>query len=265
MRRLLLAAVVVVGAHGARAADMPDYGPLRGALPDGPARVVNWQGFYVGGQAGYGASDMNFTNATKSTVAKLLAYTTIESEMAVSSWPVLGKKSSQGSGYGGFVGYNSQWDDVVVGLEANYMHGTFGGTDSGSMGRQFYTSNGVLNDITYTAKATMNVTDIGSARLRAGYAWNSLLPYAFGAVSMGQGDIYRRATISGTQNGVPFNPLSQIDSQNSHFLYGYGGGLGVDMMLFSGLFLRAEWEYLKFAAPIDTSVSTVRAGLGYKF
>ena len=37
------------------------------------------------------------------------------------------------------------------------------------------------------------------------------------------------------------------------------------MMLYRGLFVRAEWEYLKFAAPIDTSVSTVRAGLGYKF
>ena len=37
------------------------------------------------------------------------------------------------------------------------------------------------------------------------------------------------------------------------------------MMLYEGLFLRAEWEYLKFAAPIDTSVSTVRGGVGYKF
>ena len=37
------------------------------------------------------------------------------------------------------------------------------------------------------------------------------------------------------------------------------------MMLVGGLFMRAEWEYLKFAAPINTAVSTVRAGLGYKF
>jgi opacity protein-like surface antigen len=265
MRKFLWAAAMLIGAHGAHAADMPDYGPLRGALTGGPDRIVNWQGFYVGGQAGYGVSDMNFKNATTSTVERLLVNTAIENEMAVSTWPVLGKKSVHGSGYGGFVGYNSQWDDVVVGIEANYMHGAFGGSDSGSMARQFTTSNNVLNVVNYDAKASIDVKDMGSARLRAGYVWNSFLPYLFGAVSMGQGDIVRSATISGTQNGVPFVPLSRIDSQNGHFLYGYGGGLGVDMMLVGGLFLRAEWEYLKFAAPIDTSVSTVRAGVGYKF
>jgi opacity protein-like surface antigen len=256
---------MIIGANGVQAADMPDYGPLRGGLSDGPARIVNWQGVYVGGHAGYGVSDMNFVNSTQSIVSKLLANTTIENEMSVSSWPLLGKKSVHGNGYGGFVGYNSQWDDVVVGIEANYMHGAFGGSDSDSMSRQFSTSNGVFNQITYDAKASINVNDIGSARLRAGYVWNSLLPYMFGAVSMGQGDIVRSATISGTQNGVAFSPLSQTDSQNGHFLYGYGGGLGFDMMLIGGLFLRAEWEYLKFAAPINTSVSTVRAGVGYKF
>jgi opacity protein-like surface antigen len=36
-------------------------------------------------------------------------------------------------------------------------------------------------------------------------------------------------------------------------------------MLAAGLFLRAEWEYVRFASSVDTSVNTVRAGLGYKF
>jgi opacity protein-like surface antigen len=37
------------------------------------------------------------------------------------------------------------------------------------------------------------------------------------------------------------------------------------MMLVQNLFLRAEWEYLRFTSPVDVSINTVRAGLGYKF
>jgi len=29
--------------------------------------------------------------------------------------------------------------------------------------------------------------------------------------------------------------------------------------------MRAEWEYVRFTSAVDTSVNTVRAGLGYKF
>jgi opacity protein-like surface antigen len=29
--------------------------------------------------------------------------------------------------------------------------------------------------------------------------------------------------------------------------------------------MRAEWEYVRFTSSVDTSVNTVRAGLGYKF
>ena len=35
--------------------------------------------------------------------------------------------------------------------------------------------------------------------------------------------------------------------------------------LCAGLFMRAEFEYLRFTSTVDTSVSTARLGLGYKF
>jgi opacity protein-like surface antigen len=90
---------------------------------------------------------------------------------------------------------------------------------------------------------------------------------------MGQANIIRTANIFGTQvnplaapgfQNVPFN-LTQTDAMNSHFIYGYSAGLGVDVMLMSCLFLRAEWEYVRFTSSIDTDVNTVRVGLGYKF
>lgn len=55
MRRVLLAATVVLAMSvSAQAADMPDF--LRGSL-GGYTPVNNWQGFYVGGQAGYGTAN----------------------------------------------------------------------------------------------------------------------------------------------------------------------------------------------------------------
>jgi opacity protein-like surface antigen len=54
MRRFFLAAAIFAAATGAKAADMPDF--LRGSIPGVAAPAVNWQGFYIGGQAGYGSS-----------------------------------------------------------------------------------------------------------------------------------------------------------------------------------------------------------------
>jgi len=264
MRRFLLAAMMFGTAAGAQAADMPDF--LHGSLlPYTPSPTVNWQGFYVGGQAAVGESDMNFTGATQSVVARLLADTAEEQAASVSTWPLGGKVSTRGTGFGGFAGYNSQWDSVVLGLEFSYLHGNFGGTQSDSMSRQFVDGLGSTDQVTYASSASMAISDMGTFRARAGYAVGSFLPYMFGGVALGQADIVRTATISGTQNGVPFTPLTATVGQYSHLIYGYSGGVGVDMMLVSCLFLRAEWEYIRFTSAIDTDVNTFRVGLGYKF
>jgi outer membrane immunogenic protein len=264
MRRLLLAAMMFGTAAGAQAADMPDF--LHGSLlPSGPSPTVNWQGFYVGGQGAIGESDMNFTGATQSVAAKLLANTAEEEAASVSSWPLGGKISVRGTGFGGFAGYNSQWDSVVLGLEFSYLHGNFGGTQSDSMSRQFVDGLGSTDQVTYASSASMAISDMGTFRARAGYAIGSFLPYMFGGVALGQADIVRTATISGTQDGAPFTPLTATVGQYSHLIYGYSGGVGVDMMLVSCLFLRAEWEYVRFTSAIDTDINTFRVGLGYKF
>lgn len=273
MRRLVVAFAFGVMAQSAVAADMPF---LRGSLLDSPRRYVNWEGFYIGGQASYGATDSNFTNSTKGIVDQLLAVTVLNAEMNVSSWPALGKQSSHGQGYGGFVGYNWQWTDVVLGLEANYIHGQFKNSDTNEtspIARCNTLSDTWYHCATYRADAAISIRDLGSARARAGWSIGGFLPYMFGAVSLGQADIIRSAAITDNVSTAPpptgtsigSNIFSKTDVLRGHFIYGYGGGLGIDMMLYEGLFLRAEWEYLKFAAPIDTSVSTVRGGVGYKF
>jgi outer membrane immunogenic protein len=273
MRRLLLAAMMFGAVSGAQAADMPDF--LRGSLPASPVSRVNWQGFYVGGQAGYGSSDENFAGATTNQIATMLADTTIESEMNVSQWPLLGKQSQRNTFYGGFGGYNSQWDDVVIGLEFSYLHGNAGGSSTGTLGRSFTTSDGYNNNVLASSTAALNITDFASLRARAGYAVNNFLPYMFGGVALGNGDIVREASVtaSGVYVGTNVPPLPSYgpnttavnDTQHNHLLYGYSMGVGVDVNLIGGLFLRAEYEYLRFTSTIDVSVNTGRVGLGYKF
>lgn len=276
MRRLILAAAILAGVvSGAQAADLPDIPILRGPVSEGLTTPgpVYWQGFYVGGHGATGVSDMNFAGATRDVAARLLDNTAIETTGQVSQWPLLGKESRSKMGFGAFGGYNAQWDDVVLGLEANYTRGAFGGTARDQMSRIISTPDGYTNSVTYQGTAGINITDMGSVRARAGYAWGAFLPYMFGGVALGVGDITRTARIFGNQvnaaapvgfQNIPFD-VSRTVTQSSHFLYGYSAGLGLDVMLIGGVFGRIEYEYLKFAAPIDTSVHTAKAGLGYKF
>ena len=278
MRRFLLAAMMFGAVSGAQAADMPF---LRGAFTDGlTSSKVNWQGFYIGGQAGYGSSDENFNGSTSNMIAALIANNVIQ-EMGVSQWNLgLGKASARNSGFGAFAGYNSQWDDVVIGVEGSYLHGNFGGSATASQGPLVgLLSDGFYHSVQATSLAAISISDMATFRARAGYAVGSFLPYLFGGVALGQADITRSVTIDDhfaptfvgaiapcTNVAPPFcATLSASQTQHGNLIYGYSGGLGVDVNLVGGLFLRAEWEYIRFTSSIDTSINTIRAGLGYKF
>jgi opacity protein-like surface antigen len=132
-------------------------------------------------------------------------------------------------------------------------------------------SDGRYHEVTVDSQSAISISDMATFRGRAAYAWGCFLPYAFGGFALGNADISRSVTVhdsvSLTQNG-PFNdllPLSASDAVHNHLIYGYTAGLGVDINLVAGLFMRAEWEYVRFTASVDTNVNTVRAGLGYKF
>lgn len=280
MRRLLLSAAICGVMSAANAADLPF---LRGGFTDGlSTSSVNWEGFYIGGQAGYGSSDENFTGSTSNMLAALLDNTSIESGMQVSQWNLgLGKQSARTTGFGGFAGYNWQWDDVIVGLEASYLHGSFGGSSSASqsLASGAPLSDGFYHAVTATSQSAISISDMATFRGRAGYAYGSFLPYAFGGFALGNADISRTVTVQDNYASTfavavascnsatpPFcATLSATQAQHNHLVYGYSGGLGVDVNLVGGLFLRAEWEYVRFTAAVDTSINTVRAGVGYKF
>jgi outer membrane immunogenic protein len=283
MRRFLLAVVMCGAMSCAQAADLP---VLRGGFTDGLTTTnVNWEGFYVGGQAGYGSSNENFNGTNQAMTHTMLANTVIEQDLAVSQWGLnLGKASQHASAYGAFAGHNWQWDDVVLGVETSYVHGPFSGSSSASIRRFFGSplSDNFYHDITSSSTDSMSISDLATFRGRAGWAYGSFLPYAFGGFALGNADIsrsvsvidmygttrppYAAPSITCANAGPPFcfRPTLTYDQPN-HLVYGYTAGLGVDIHLIGGLFMRAEWEYVRITAAIDTSVNTVRAGLGYKF
>jgi opacity protein-like surface antigen len=260
--------------QGAQAADLPDFPVLRGGLSEGLSRSVTiWQGYYVGGQAGYGSADMDFSKSHSGITSRILANTMVEDELQVSQWPLaLGKSSQRNSAFGAFAGYNAQWEDVVLGVEANYMHGKFSGSSSGTMPRGGMLSDSLYHIVTATSTSSMDITDMGTLRVRAGYAYENFLPYMFGGVALGSANIVRSVTVT-DQKGPDAATAALAapavatgsEARHNHLLYGYSAGVGVDMMLWGGLFARAEYEYVRFTGAVDTSVNTVRGGLGYKF
>jgi outer membrane immunogenic protein len=272
MRRCLLVAVLFGAVTSAHAADLP---ALRGGFYDNGPRAVNWGGFYGGLQGGYGSSDTALNLWPNYQAATLASGYTVLSAMGFAGWvPGFDRQNTHTALWGAFGGYNLQYEDVVIGLEGSYAHGDFGATQTRSA-----SVSSVLGAYNYAVTgaetSTVSITDMATLRARAGYVWGCFLPYVFGGLALGNADYTKSATYQGSVAplGGPSTslvPLSLTDATHNHFVYGYSAGTGFDYRLMGGLFLRAEYEYVRFktsvaTAPVDVTVNSVRAGLGYKF
>lgn len=254
MRRIFLAAIILGATYGAQAADMPDYFPaLRGGFTDGAK--VNWQGYYIGGQAAYSS----ITSKPPSTINNDLTSTFVAPPGFAYNWKDLGTASGTNNGWGAFAGYNSQWDDVVLSIEANYIHSGLRALTS-STG---YTYNPDLTVASVThSSALIKPTDFGSARLRAGYAIDCFLPYLFAGVGFGSTTVERNVSASPPPL---FTPDLLDNNIKTKLVYGYSAGAGLDVTLGKGLFLRAEYEYQRISSTIESNIHSARVGVGYKF
>ena len=253
MRRFLLVAVMCGAVTGAQAADMPDF--LRGSVTEGLSNSkVNWQGYYVGGQVSYGSVTSKVPGGANSD----LQSTFIPPNNVSYNWQALPSAHSNTTGFGAFAGYNSQWDDVVIGFEANYIHDGIRSV-ANSVGYVYQPDNVTLQSITHSS-AAVKLTDFGSLRIRGGYVVGCFLPYLFAGTGMGTQTVDRTVSVFPD----PVRPGSTSGSKTK-LVYGYSAGAGVDVMLVGGLFVRAEYEYRRVTSDVETNINTVRAGLGYKF
>lgn len=279
MRALILAAAGLLFAGDALAADF-----LRGStMEEPPATGYRWAGVYVGGQYGFANADFGFSKSAKSLVAEMVRATLVETESGISDLLSLPNKNARGGSYGGFIGYSSQWGDVVLSIEGNYNRTSISATSTNVIGRSFTTSDQYRNDVVLSATASATLTDYGTLRARAGYAAGWFMPYVTGGLAIGRVNYSRSATIALTQTDVSPSALDQTDgiaprppgalddtrtdARNGAVAIGYSVGVGVDVGLFPGVFVRGEYEFVQLSAiaGIPIHASTFRAGAGVKF
>lgn len=254
MRRFLLVAMVCGAVTGAQAADMPDLPFLRGSMTEGLSTArTNWDGFYVGGQVSYGSVTSKVAPGANAD----LQATFISPPGVNYLWVPLPNAHDSRTGFGGYFGYNSQWEDVVLGVEGNYIHDGFRSA-SNSVGIR-YNPDLSVNSIT-NSNAVVKLSDFGSLRIRGGYVMGCFLPYAFAGTGFGSQTVDRTVSAS----PAPLLPATTAASKTK-LVYGYSVGAGVDVMLVAGLFMRAEYEYRRVTSDIESNINTVRLGLGYKF
>jgi outer membrane immunogenic protein len=277
MRRVICAAFVLTLAPSmllaprALAADL-DMDTLRGPLTVGPAAFTRWSGFYAGGQFSYSTDNVDFSKATQPLVADSLRDSTLDAQDHVSSMTVLNSDSAgHSTGWGGFVGYNTQWQDLVVGVEANYTHAPLSNVATNTPITRAESASGINYTTTITGSGSLQITDFGSARARFGYVLGNFMPYGFAGFALGRGSYNLSSEVFGTGcdgsgNCSSFD-FSNSTSKSSALLYGFDVGAGLDVAVTQNVFVRAEYEFMQFApiANITATITSARVGAGFKF
>jgi outer membrane immunogenic protein len=280
MRRLVVAVALIGFATGALAADYEtDFPTLRGSTPyiPAPPRQLNWEGAYGGGQVGYGMTSMDFSKAAGSITAFDPNNSFTAPFGSVSSWANFGTDNARAPSYGGFIGYNWQFDELIVGFEANYNHTKlFGSTTATHCYDAVNTSclaaiqlgDGNFYNAVVTATASMRITDYGTARLRTGWVNDNWLPYAMVGLAVARVEISKFATATGTPVG-PGTAFTRTEGfvDSPMLAWGYSAGVGVDYMLFPNVFLRAEYEFVSFflVSDVRSQIHSGHVGVGVKF
>jgi opacity protein-like surface antigen len=235
---------------------------------------MRWDGWQVGVEAGWGTMRNEFGNSTSPLVAFILRNTIQEAEFAPSGWATLPPNTTNNGVFGGYIGYNMQWDQLVLGVDLGYKYAnlTTGAVDS--IARQFVTSDNFTNTVSIDAKATNKLVDYATLRARAGYAWGNFLPYAVIGIAAGRFNYGTTVTVhsTGTPNppppGVAFDITQTAgNGKDNAIVGGVAGGLGLDWAMTPGFYLRAEWEYVAFA-PVGGSranINTGKVGAGARF
>jgi len=242
---LLATAAVAVLSAPASAADLPARMPTK-APPLAPP-PYNWSGFYVG--VNLGGSWGNQDN-TLQTVGGVVSSTNSDHIDGVIG--------------GGQIGFNWQYNQWVVGLEADIQ-----GSGQKGDGSFFLPGGGVLLVIPSTSISYEDKLNwFGTVRGRVGWAFDRWLPYITGGWAFGHGEI----------NGTTAIGAAATSFSGSKDYSGWTIGGGVEWAFYDQWSAKLEYLYINFGDGPTVAVSPalniasgtltdniVRAGLNYKF
>jgi len=210
---------------------------------------------------------IDFTNDTNDvrTLARLAG-------IANATATPLGNQDSTSPHFGGFIGYNTQWDGAVIGVE-----GTYNWIDKALTATNGITGNYVPASPTlaysFAGSETARIIDYGTLRVRGGWAAGMFMPYATFGLAIGRMDIDRTVVVTASATAatppgtVVQPPITVAQSLSGQFGYGWAAGLGVDFCLLANLFMRAEYEYVQFPdfQGLNAHLHNVRLGAALKF
>ena len=187
-----------------------------------PIPVIDWSGFYVGGEIGGQSSRIDLSNPTLGTVGF--------------------RPDHDSFALGAFIGAQRQFGALVVGVEGGYLAGFFnanlvppgnGPTTALSI---FFNPNG-----TGTAYAKMQ--DIWSGGARIGWAGGNLMAYVTGGFASGSFKF-------SAENIAPSPPASEQATARPDG--GYIGG-GIDWAANNAWIIGAEFRHYAFGAKTVTA------------
>jgi len=243
MKKVIVAAVLAaIGSTAALAADLGARTPYTKA----PAMVAlsNWSGFYIGADAGYaftGSSSGVLTNGGGLSPAPYDA------------------KLNGGLG-GGFIGYNYQMQQFVLGLEADWQVASIRGVS----GPGFATS--AAGVVSGPFLETSKVKDYGSLRGRLGMAFDRV--FVFGTAGWAWGNFSTTYSLQGTS----------FFTNDHRTTDGWSVGAGLEYAFTNNFLGRIEYRHtdLGKASFVNTAINTaergnpvtlddIRLGLAYKF
>lgn len=255
---------------------------LRGTVP-----AANWSGFYAGGQVGADYDGVDFSSLAGPDLAKISTLSSVFQNIPLGSFPRLGALNTMKASYGFFVGYNLQFEDVVLGLELDVNKASITASQTDSQTHSYFVSaNSTTYDTTYTVNSTgtVSIKNYGLINGRVGYVIGQFLPYAFGGLSIAQvnGSSSVNVNVCGQAepytcaNPPPPNPpppptlggnWTISDNNSGKYYFGFDGGLGLQWMIMPNVFLRGELQYIRFGSPdaIRLSASSARIGAGVQF